>query len=182
LTAEQEIAMNEVGKFGLPISPSPLLSEPAFERIERVASVEALVLEVFNLTKVHLGEEEARKLFVSVTHGKKGKRAADEVNSALLKLYDAEVATNPEKARSAPRRIAEHLYKPGLTKYGASDKAITRRIGRLVTAREKMESLALEELEISRSHSMGILVEFFDLATDLAIEDLKKRVSGHRAK
>jgi hypothetical protein len=178
LAAEQEMAMAELGKFGLPISPFDPMSEPESERSERIAAVKALVLEVFTLTKVHLGEEEARKFFVKITHRKKGKRAAEKVNSKLLEFYDAVVAENPEKASSAPRQIAERLYKVGQTQYGASELAIIKKIGRLLTARENAECHALAQLEINRSHGTGILVEFFDLA----IEDLKKRVSGHRAK
>jgi hypothetical protein len=170
--------MDELGKFGLPISPFDPKSEPESERSERIAAVEAFVLEAFNVTKVHLGEEGARKLFVKTTHRKKGKRSAEKVNSKLLEFYDAVVARNPEKASSAPRQIARRLCKLGQTQYGASEPAITKKIGRLLTARENAERQALAQLEINRSHGVGILVEF----VDLAIEDLKKRVSGHRAR
>jgi hypothetical protein len=170
--------MKEVGKFGLPLPPSPFLSEPAPERLERVASVKALVLEIFNLTKVHLGEEEARKLFVTVAGGKKGKREKHEVNSALLEFYDAVVATNPEKASSAPRQIAERLYKMNQTKYGASEPAIIKQIGRLVAAREAEDIRALGDLEAIRSDGNFADLEFIDLA----IESLKGRISGHRPK
>jgi hypothetical protein len=170
--------MNEVGKFGLPLPPSPFLSELAPERLERIASVKALVLVIFNLTKVHLGEEEARKLFVLVAGGKKGKREKHEVNSALLEFYDAVVATNPEKASSAPRQIAERLYKMDQTKYGASEPAIIKQIGRLVTAREAKDIQALEDLEAIRSDGNFADLEFIDLA----IESLKGRISGHRPK
>ena len=170
--------MDELGKFGLPIPPFDPMSEPPSLRKKRIASVNSLAFEVFTLTKAHLGEEEARKLFIKVTHRRKGKKAAEKVNSKLLEFYDAIVARNPEKASSAPRRIAERLYKMGQTQFGASDKAIIKKIGRLVTAREKTESQALRDLEITRSRGGRMLVEF----VDLAIEDLKRRVSGHRVK
>ena len=164
--------MDELGKFGLPVSPFDPMSEPESERSERIAAVKALVLEVFNVTKVHLAEEEARKLLVKTTHRKKGKRAAEKVNSKLLEFYDAVVARNPEKASSAPRQIAERLCKLGQAQYGASEPAIIKKIGRLLTAREETE---IRELEKWEANPLGLLA-------DLVIEDLRKRVSKHRAK
>ena len=74
--------MDKVQKFGLPIVP--FLSEPASKRSERLAAVKALVVEVFTLTKAHLGDEEARKLFAKMSHRRKGRRALDSVNAELL--------------------------------------------------------------------------------------------------
>jgi hypothetical protein len=171
------MTMSEVGKFGLPLPPSPFLSEPAPERLKRIASVKALVLEVFNLTKVHLGKEEARRLFVSVTHGKKGKRAAEQVNSELLRLYDAAVVASPGKVSLAPRQVAKDLGKTGQAKqYGASPEAIIKKINRLVTAREEAEFGELKAWEANRSG------KYPSLLVDLVIEDLRKRVSNHRSK
>jgi hypothetical protein len=169
--------MDELGKFGLPIPPFDPRSEPASERSERVAAVKALVLEVFNVTMVHLGEEEARRLFASVTHGKKGKRAARQVHSELLKFYDAAVSANLGKVSSAPRQVAEDLCKTGRIKqYGASEEAIIKKINRLVTAREETEIRELEKWEANR------LGKYPSLLVDLVIEGLRKRVSNHRAK
>jgi hypothetical protein len=169
--------MNDVGKFGLPPPPSPFGSEPAPERLERIASVEALVLEVFNLTKYHLGEEEARRLFVEATRGKKGRRAAEQVNSELLRLYDAAVTVNPGKASTAPRRVADDLDRTGRSKhYGASTDAIIKKINRLVTAREEGELQELAKWEAMR------LSEYPPLLADWVVENLRKKISNHRAK
>jgi hypothetical protein len=91
--------MDELGKFGLPISPFDPTNEPESERSERIAAVKALVLEVFNLTKLHLGDEEARKLFAKTSDRRKGRRALDKVNAELLKFYDHMVAIAPQQSR-----------------------------------------------------------------------------------
>jgi hypothetical protein len=167
--------VSKVQKFGLPIVPSPFLSESATERSERLAAVKALVVEVFTLTKAHLGDEEARKLFAKMSHRRKGRRALDSVNAELLGFYDDLVASSPQKAKSAPRRIAERLDRMGVTKYGLSPEAIIKKVNRLVGARRKSEIKALKELEGMRSAGI-MLVDFLDPA----IENLKRRVSGHR--
>ena len=168
--------MYKVQKFGLPIVPSPFLSsKSATERSERLAAVKALVMDVFTLTKAHLGEEEARKLFAKMSHRRKGRRAQDSVNAELLGFYDDLVANPSQKAKSAPRRIAERLDRMGLTKYGNSAEAIIKKVNRLVGARRKSEIKALKELEGMRSAGI-MLVDFLDPA----IENLKRRVSGHR--
>jgi hypothetical protein len=63
----------------------------------------------------------------------------------------------------------------GVTKYGLSPEAVTKKVNRLVGARRKSEIKALKELEGMRSAGI-MLVEFLDPA----IENLKRRVSGHR--
>jgi hypothetical protein len=168
--------MDELGKFGLPIPPFDPMSEPESERSERIAAVKALVLEVFNLTKLHLGDEEARKLYAKTSHRRKGRRALDKVNAELLRFYDGVVASAPQRARSAPRRIAERLIRMGVTKYGPSVEAVTKKVNRLVNARRKYEIQTLKTLEGMRSAG-AMLAEFLDPS----IENLKKRISGHRA-
>lgn len=171
--------MDELGKFGLPISPFDPMSEPASSRKKRIASVNSLVFEVFNLAKAHLGEKEAQKLFVGVTRRKKkGKHAAEKLNAELLRLYDEEVAKNPESRKSAPRRIAENLYNKRSKRFGQSVGALTKRIRRQVEARKKGAILELEHWEAMRQASG----KYPGLLGDWAVEKLKEEISRYCAK
>jgi hypothetical protein len=180
LAAERdEMTMDEPGKFGLPISPFDPRSEPASSRKKRIASVNSLVFEVFNLAKAHLGEKKAQKLFVGVTHRKKmGRRAAVKENAELLRLYDEEVAKNPMNRKSAPRQIAEYLYNRPSKRFGQSVDALTKRIRRQVAARKKGAILELEHWEAMRQADG----KYPGLLGDWVVEKLKERISKYCAK
>jgi hypothetical protein len=136
------------GKFGLPIPPLDPKSETRTERKTRVAAVKTFVFKVFRLTKIHLGERNARELFIGVTHRKRGRRASTKVNDELLRRFDAEVAENPKNADSAPRRVAESLSKLDRKTFGPSSSAIEKRIRRLSKERHgrAAEASRLREL------------------------------------
>jgi hypothetical protein len=84
--------VDERDRFGMPVVPLTLLSETPEQRQARIASIEQLVVDLFQTAVTHLGRGEARSLFESVVKQRwiKGKQPDHERNRQLLELYDRE--------------------------------------------------------------------------------------------
>jgi len=98
------------------------------ERRRRIAKVEAGVADAFKAAVHHLGEDEARQLFLRVMRRPKrgpGKTIARDRDHRLLKAYDEAVA-NGESIAS----LAKRLHGEG-QRLGATEGAISAQIRKL---------------------------------------------------
>lgn len=105
------------------------------QRQERVAKVELGVREAFKSAVRHLGEEEARELFIKMTRLPKrgrGKALAPDRDARLLQAYDS--APKGESINAIARRL-----RSGGTELGNTVAAIAKQIRKLVDERKVKE-------------------------------------------
>jgi hypothetical protein len=126
-----------VDRFGIP--DFSLLSESDDERAERVALVERLVKEVVDLAIMHLGRDEASKLFKNAYRAEsKGKQPSHEAE--ILRCYDAFLEKHGP-SRVLVGVVVDELRRRDLerepkSRHFAGNRAATiRRVGRAVNAR-----------------------------------------------
>ena len=126
--------------FGLDPLPSPL--EPTEETYKRVATVKKCIEELFAAAANHLGEDEARHLFLAVSRRRKrgkGKTHAMDRDARLLAAHDE------AKQRGEPVAVlARRLHKRKL-KLGSTAEAIEAQIRKLVKERADREKAAAKE-------------------------------------
>jgi hypothetical protein len=149
--------------FGLPLSPIKKQYEPASARRARLEALDALVRTVFQLSKFHLGEDEARELFIKTAQLKRGKRAGAGRRDEILRLWDALMANNPHMKQVAPRLIARKLHQTYGPEFGLSPTAIEKTIRRTLNNRKRndAETLRLTELFRAEGNYAGQLTEQF---------------------
>jgi hypothetical protein len=113
---------------------------------ERAAAVKWIARNVFTAAVSHLGEEEARRIFESTTRpprSQKVRGAHDpDDDQDLLKQYDAEIAKAPERAKAAPRELAERRIKKDLPFRKEAVDTLAKRIRRLRDRREREQRRA----------------------------------------
>lgn len=160
---------------GLPLNPLESRNETLSARKARLAALDALVRRVFLLSKFHLGEDNARKLFKRTAQLKKGKHADADKDFKLLRLWDALLANNPHMKKAAPGLIARKLYKTYGNEFGASAQAIERKIRRELNKRKFKDAAALRLNETFRTMDGT----YAGLLTAQIMESLKKRLERY---
>jgi hypothetical protein len=140
--------------FGLPLSPFDPKSETVAASKNRLEKVKAPVFLLFELAKWHLGEKDARKLFISAAKGREGKRRNTEIAFQLLRLYDALVTGHPSRVSVTPRLIAEKLHKEFPGEFGLSAPAIEKKLRRALIVRKRKDTEAIGFGAMFRSAGM----------------------------
>lgn len=137
----------EFDRFGLPNRWGGFL-ELEDRRKDRIAAVEKLVADVFNRAAMHLGEEEARRLFArAAPRRKRGKRKSHvpDRDAQLLLAYDT-AALKGETIVSIARRL--HADRRG--EFGASIGAIERQIHKLLKEQKQRNHAAAVQNRVCR--------------------------------
>jgi hypothetical protein len=133
------IAEDEIRTFAR-FSEAQVLDESPDDSVLRKESVRAVVRKVFNTAVKHLGTEEALMHWEEIArtersarrgHGaRRGPRTPNN-DLLLMKLYLVELKSDPGRAPSLPRMLAEMLHRNVPGEFGVSPSAIAKRVRRL---------------------------------------------------
>jgi hypothetical protein len=137
---------DEMDRFGLPLLWEGLLESPE-KRKARIEAAKCLAKDAFETVARHLGHDEARHLFATISKKPpKGKQPKQNENKNLLELYDQEVNATPDLVKSVPGILAGRLFPENSN----SARSTEKRIRRLVKKRDDAKRVHEEKMKMFR--------------------------------
>jgi hypothetical protein len=175
--------LSTTDEFGIPYRRGTVLTpETEDERAQREAAARNLIGRVFKAAVLHLGEDEARRVWQKVAQKKRGARPGSrnaERDRRLLAIHD-EVASRGggQPPASLLRKISEVADTEVPGEYGASAQAVEKQLRRLLARRDlnrRREQLLLAQFLMYDGSSLMSGASSPGLGLLTAIEDTDKK-------